>query len=142
MRYRFLSAEYLEEAARRTRESEAYQKAAHGFDDTLCFIVEPEPDKGVTERRVVGMRLPQADEHWVGEERPATFNFTAPYGVYVDIMTGKLDAVRAITQRRLRLVGPMPKLLRYVKGTQAWIDVLRSIPTEFEGQYRDRSFGE
>ncbi len=141
-RYRFLSREYIEEAARRTRESTEYQEAAKGFDDTVCFVVEPEPAKGITEKYVAGMDLPSATEVWVGEERPAGFTFSAPYGVYVEIMTGKLDPVRALTTRKLRVSGSMPKLLRYVKGTQAWIKVLQEIPTEFEGEYADRSFGE
>ncbi|MBE0430657.1 MAG: SCP2 sterol-binding domain-containing protein [Dehalococcoidia bacterium] len=139
-RLRFLGAEYMEEALKRTRENSEYQQASEGFDDTLAFVVEPEPDKGIDERRTVGTILPQATEYWM-DDRPVTFTFLAPYSVYVDIMTGKLDAVRAITKGALKLKGPMPKILRYVKGTNLWMDTLRTIPTQFEGDFADRSFG-
>jgi len=139
-RLKFLSDLYMEEATKRTRANPEYQEASEGFDDTLSFIVEPEPDKGITERITVGTVLPQASEYWL-DDRPVTFTFIAPYSVYVDIMTGKLDAVRAITKGSLKLKGPMPKILRYVKGTNLWIDTLRTIPTEFEGDFAERSFG-
>ncbi len=139
-RLRFLSAEYMEEALKRTRENSEYQKASEGFDDTVAFVVEPEPGKGVNQRKTVGTALPQATEYWM-DDRPVTFTFLAPYSAYVDIMTGKLDAVRAITKGTLKLKGPMPKILRYVKGTNLWIDTLRTIPTEFEGDFADCSFG-
>ena len=139
-RSRFLSIEYMEEALRRTRANSEYQKASQGFDDTVGFVVEPEPAKGVNERKTVGTILPQATEYWM-DDRPVTFTLIAPYSTYVDIMTGKLDAVRAIMKGTLKLKGPMPKILRYVKGTNLWIDTLRTIPTEFEGDFTDRSFG-
>ncbi|MBI4730177.1 MAG: SCP2 sterol-binding domain-containing protein [Acidobacteria bacterium] len=141
MSHRFLSREYLDEAARRIGSDADYQEAARGFDDTVCFVVEPEPDRGVTERYVAGMDLPAASEVWVGEDRPAGFTFTAPYGVFVDMMTGALDPVRAMTQRKLKVAGSMPKLLRYVKGTQSLMRVLQGIPTQFDGTYSSRDFG-
>jgi hypothetical protein len=130
----------MEEALKRTRENSGYQDASKGFDDTVAFVVEPEPGKGVNERKTVGTTLPRATEYWM-DDRPVTFTFIAPYSAYVDIMTGKLDAVRAITKGILKLKGPMPKILRYVKGTNLWIDTLSTIPTEFEGDFADRSFG-
>jgi hypothetical protein len=130
----------MEEALKRTRENSKYQQASKGFDDTVAFVVEAEPGKGINERKTVGTILPQATEFWM-DERPVTFTFLAPYSVYVDIMTGKLDAVRAITKGVLKLKGPMPKILRYVKGTNLWIDILRTIPTEFKGDFAGRSFG-
>ena len=139
-RLEFLSKQYMQEALKRTRENSEYQEASKGFDDTLAFVVEAEPEKGVNERKIVGTILPQATEYWM-DDRPVTFTFLAPYSVYVDIMTGKLDAVRAITKGVLKLKGPMPKILRYVKGTNLWIDTLRTIPTEFEGDFTSRSFG-
>lgn len=139
-RLKFLSEQYMEEAIKRTRENSEYQKASKGFDDTVAFIVEPEPGKGINERRIVGTVLPQATEYWM-DDRPVTFTFISHYSVYVDIMTGKLDALRAITKGTLKLKGPMFKILRYVKGTNLWIETLRTIPTEFEGDFADRSFG-
>lgn len=139
-RFKFLSEEYMQEALKKTRGNLEYQKASKGFDDTLAFIVEPEPDKGINERKTIGTILPQATEYWM-DDRSVTFTFMAPYSVFIDIMTGKLDAVRAITKGTLKLKGPMFKILRYVKGTNLWIETLRTIPTEFEGDFADRSFG-
>ncbi|MCL5264086.1 MAG: SCP2 sterol-binding domain-containing protein [Chloroflexi bacterium] len=139
-RFIFLSQEYMEEASRRTRNSAEYQQAAAGFDDTLVFVAEPESGKAVFARKIGGIFLPDAHDYWIETERPATFTFTAPYGNYVEVMTGGLDPLRAVMLGKLRLKGPMPKLLRYVKGTYEWIKVLRSIPTEFEGHYASRSF--
>ena len=75
--------------------------------------------------------------------RPARdAHIRSPYSAYIDLMMGRLDAIRAITKGVLKLKGPMTKILRYVKSTNLWVDILRSIPTEFEGAFADWSFGD
>ena len=99
------------------------------------------PDKDVFLLHGDGTFLPEANEYWM-DDRPVTFTFHSPYSAYIDLMMGRLDAIRAITKGVLKLKGPMTKILRYVKSTNLWVDILRSIPTEFEGAFADWSFGD
>ena len=71
---------------------------------------------------------------WQGQ-RPTTFTFSAPYGVWVDILRGKLGATTAITMRRLKTQGPFLQLLKGANRVLRWVESLRTIPTEFDGEY-------
>jgi hypothetical protein len=48
---------------------------------------------------------------------------------------GKLGATKAITMRRLKVQGPFLQLLKGGDRVLLWVDTLRTIPTEFEGEY-------
>jgi putative sterol carrier protein len=78
---------------------------------------------------------------WIGQ-RPTQFTLSAPYGVWVDILRGKIGATMAIASRRLRTQGPFLQLLQGGTRIVRWVEILRTIPTEFEGSYSQHSFPE
>jgi putative sterol carrier protein len=71
---------------------------------------------------------------WRGA-RATLFTLSAPYGTWVEILRGKLGATKAITMRRLKVQGPFLQLLKGGDRVLLWVDILRTIPTEFEGDY-------
>ncbi len=71
---------------------------------------------------------------WEGQ-RPTLFTLSGPYGVWVDILRGKMGATKAITMRKLKTHGPFLQLLAGSKRIIRWVEILRTIPTEFEGQF-------
>ena len=129
------SKEWMEEVAKRLRESEEYQKAAKGFDSTVGYIAEPEPEKGITKQYVCGIKLPEADEIWVDEERPTDFVLSAKYGNFVKIMKGELNPTAAMMSGKIKLKGAMMKMMRYANAVNAYNKIVQSIPAEFEGDY-------
>ena len=60
---------------------------------------------------------------------------SGPYGVWVDILLGKLGASKAFVTRKLKVRGSFLRILQSSDSTMRWLDILRTIPTEFEGSY-------
>ncbi|MDR5695843.1 MAG: SCP2 sterol-binding domain-containing protein [Armatimonadota bacterium] len=133
---RFGSWEYLVEVQRRTNADEKYRELAKDEHDSYTLVLEPEPAKGVERRIVVGFRVDggEISEIWEGE-RPTDFTLSGPYGVWVDILVGRLGANAAFVMRKLKIRGNFLKLLKGADSTQRWLEILRTIPTEFEGVY-------
>ena len=129
------SKEWIEALAEKLKNDQEYQKAAEGFDSRFQFIVEPEPAKGVNERYAVGLFAPQCDEVWEGIRKDVDYTLSGPYGVFVDILHGKIGATKAMVTRKLRLKGNMTNLLKYKRAVDLFVGALGEVDTEFEGDY-------
>ena len=129
------SMEYLEEVKKRSNEDTEYRRLAKGENESYTMIMKAEPDKGVSEDVITGEQLKDGEVVEVWQEvRDTDFTLTANYGVWVDILRGQLNAVKALSLRRLKVRGSFLKLLKS-KSTDRWVEVLMSVPTEFEGEY-------
>jgi hypothetical protein len=130
------SPEYLKEVARRSNTDQRYRALAKGQYETYTLVLEPEPDNGVSDSVIVGFDCQDGEfvEVWEGS-RPTLFTLSAPYGTWVEILRGKLGATKAITMRMLRVQGPFLQLLKGGNRVLRWVDILCTIPTEFEGDY-------
>jgi putative sterol carrier protein len=135
------SSEYLEEAKRRSNADAQYLKLAKGSNDSFTLVLEPEPEKGIPDLMVGGFDNidGKINEVWLGR-RPTTFTLAGPYGLWVDILRGKLAPTKAIAMRRLRAKGPFLQLLSEAERMSRWVEILRTIPTEFEGDYAQYNF--
>jgi putative sterol carrier protein len=130
------SLEYLEEVRKRSNADADYLELAKGNNESYTLVLDPEPDKGVNEQIVVGFDNldGKMNETWL-EQRPTQFTLSAPYGVWVDILRGKMGPTKAIASRKLKTQGPFVQLLQGANRIIKWVDILRTIPTEFEGEY-------
>lgn len=138
----FGSMEYLEEVRRRSNADEEYQRLARDESDSYLMVVKAEPDKGIPETIAIGYAAEQGTvtDVWIGE-RDTDFILNGPYGVWVRILTGQLDPNKAMMMRKLKVKGNLLQLLRTADATMRWLEVLQTIPTEFEGEYAAQSFG-
>jgi hypothetical protein len=138
---KFGSMEYLEEVRRRSNGDAEYQRLAKDECDSYLMVVHAEPDKAVPHT----LRIGYAADHgtitdvWIGE-RKTDFVLSGPYGVWVRVLTGDLDPNKALMMRKLKVKGNLLRLLRTADATIRWLQVLQTIPTEFEGQYIAQSF--
>ena len=130
------SQEYMEEVRRRSNAHEKYRKLAKGQFETYTLVLEAEPVKGVKESVMLGFDCRDGEfcEIWLGT-RPTLFTLSAPYGTWVEILRGKLGATRAITMRKLKVQGPFLQLLKGGDRVLLWVDILRTIPTDFDGDF-------
>jgi len=128
--------EYLEEAKKRSNADPQYLELAKGNNESYTLVLEPEPDRGISGQIVIGFDNVDGvmNEVWA-EQRPTLFTLTGPYGVWVDILRGKMGATKAITMRKLKTQGPFLQLLQGAGRIIRWVEILRTIPTEFEGEY-------
>lgn len=130
------SLEYLEEVKKRSNADPAYLELAKGNNESYTLVLEPDPAHGVTGQTVIGFDNVDGlmNEVWIGQ-RPTEFTLSAPYGVWVDILRGKMGATKAIASRKLKTQGPFLQLLKGGNRIIRWVEILRTIPTEFEGDY-------
>ena len=130
------SMEYMEKVKAYSNRDEKYRQLAKGQYESYTLVLPAEPQKGVQEPIIVGFDCQDGEfvDLWEGQ-RPTTFTLSAPYGVWVDILRGKLGATTAITMRRLKTQGPFLQLLKGANRVLRWVEILRTIPTEFDGEY-------
>ena len=130
------SLEYMEEVKRRSNADAQYLELAKGNNESYTLVLEPEPEHGVVETAAIGFDNVDGlmNQAWLGQ-RPTHFTLSAPYGVWVDILRGKMGPTKAITMRKLKTQGPFLQLLQGGTRIIRWVEILRTIPTEFEGSY-------
>ena len=131
------SEEYMRAVMDASNADEKYQRLAKGQNESYTLELHEEPDNGVPDPVMVGFDCRNGEfvEVWQGQ-RATLFTLSAPYGVWVDILRGKLGPTKAITMRRLKTQGPFLQLLKGSERVLRWVDILRTIPTEFEGEYQ------
>lgn len=136
------SPEYLEEVKRRSNADATYCQMIKDEHESYTLVIQAEPKKGVNETMTIGFQVDhgQIPEIWTGE-RPTTFTLVGPYGVWVDILRGVLNPNKAFTMRKLKIKGNFLQLLKGADSTIRWVEILRTIPTEFEGEYAQYNFG-
>ena len=130
------SLEYMEEVKKRSNADAQYLELAKGNNESYTLVLEPEPEHGVVETAAIGFDNVDGlmNQAWLGQ-RPTHFTLSAPYGVWVDILRGKMGPTKAITMRKLKTQGPFLQLLQGGARIVRWVEILRTIPTEFEGTY-------
>ena len=128
--------EYLEAVKAKSNSDPQYLELAKGNNESYTLVLEPEPAHGVKEQIVIGFDNVDGkmNQVWVGQ-RPTLFTLSGPYSVWVDILRGKMGATKAITMRKLKTQGPFLQLLQGASRIIRWVEILRTIPTEFEGNY-------
>jgi len=129
------SEEWIEALAEKLKNDQDYQEAAKGFDAIFQFIVEPEPDKGIPDRKEVGIVLPGCEQTWTGIRDDANYVMSGKYGVYVDVLKGDLGATKAITLRKPKVKGNLANLLKYKRAIDRYVDAMGDVPYDFEGDY-------
>lgn len=138
--FKFGSLEYMNEVLKRTNADAEYERMSKEETGSFTMILGAEPANGIPKPIVVGYREERGKilEVWEGE-RQTDFVLSGPYGVWVDILLGKLGASKAFVTRKLKVRGNFLRMLQSSDSTMRWLDILRTIPTEFEGTYAPSS---
>ena len=104
--FKFGSLEYMNEVMKRTNADAEYERVSKEETGSFTRVLDAEPNKGIPKSIVVGYTEEKGKflEVWEGE-RPTDFVLSAPYGVWVDILIGKLGASRAFVMRKLKVRG-------------------------------------
>ena len=128
--------DYLEAVKVKSNSDPQYLELAKGNNESYTLVLEPEPAQGVQEQIIIGFDNVDGkmNQVWVGQ-RPILFTLSGAYGVWVDILRGKMGATKAITMRKLKTQGPFLQLLQGANRITRWVEILRTIPTEFAGNY-------
>ncbi|NOX60598.1 MAG: hypothetical protein GXP42_01415 [Chloroflexi bacterium] len=132
MAYLFPSPEWVEAFKDALNASEPYKKSAAKWEGDFYFIVSP--GKGLEQPVKFYLDL------WHGECREAyvvegdddknpEFVIEGTIDVYRQIFDHKLDPIRALVSRKLKLKGNLGKIMRSVKATLDLVNAAASVDT-------------
>jgi putative sterol carrier protein len=130
----FASDEWVQALHAELNQSAAYQAAAKNWEGDLSFKIQPGP--GFSQEKYLYLDL------WHGESRSvktsdtplnSEFTITAPLMTWRQVIEGKLDPIRAIMSRKLKLDGPMAKVLKSPKAAVELVNCAKNLDTQWPG---------
>ena len=134
MALEFASDEWAKALMAALKTSPGYQDAAKKWEGDLTFIIEAEG--GLSEPRYIYLDL------WHGDcrdafamssldEKDSEFKLNAPYGIWKDVIQGRLDPIKGITRGKLKVKGPMLKIVKSPKAALELVKSAGQLDTEF-----------
>ena len=133
----FPSAEWLDEYVAMINGSADYKEAAATWEGDVCYVFEPDQDKGVTDETWAWLDLWHGDcrdsKYAIPAEEGerAKFVIRAPYSRWKEVIRKELDPVKGMMQGKLKLKGDLPTIVRYVKAANVLVNLAGSVPTQF-----------
>ena len=133
----FATEEWFKEYIDAINESKDYREAAATWEGDVCYVFEPEPDRGVPREIWSWLDL------WHGACRGARYDFPpeegarakfvirAPYSRWKEVINKELNPVKGMMQGKLKLTGDMPTIVRHVRAAEELVNIAASVPTEF-----------
>jgi putative sterol carrier protein len=133
----FPSEEWLKVYVDRINSSFEYREAAAGWEGDVCYVFEPEPDKGVPEEIWAWFDL------WHGQCREARYGvspeeggrarfvISAPYSRWKQVIKKELDPVKGIMQGKLALKGDIAPIVKFAKAANEMVNLATTVPTRF-----------
>ncbi len=130
----FATDAWIKRLHEEVNKSEAYRQAAKTWEGDFYFVVEP--GGPLSEPVYMYMDL------WHGESRDAfvaqdpnvkdpEFVISAPASTWKDVVELRLDPMKGLLTKRLKLKGNMPKIMRAVKAANELVLCTTHVPTEF-----------
>ena len=130
----FATDPWIKQLHEEINHSEAYRQAAKTWEGDFFFVVE----SGGPQTEPVYMYL----DLWHGESRrafvvddPTTtkpeFVISAPIGTWKNVVELRLDPMKGLLTRQLKLQGNMAKIMRAVKAANELVLCATRVPTDF-----------
>jgi putative sterol carrier protein len=130
----FATDAWIKQLHEEVNKSEAYRQAARNWEGDFYFVIEPEGS--LAEPVYMYMDL------WHGESRNAfvvqdpivkspEFIISAPVSTWKEVVELRLDPIKGLLTRKLKLKGNMPKIMRAVKAANELVLCTTHIPTKF-----------
>ena len=134
MGIQFASDEWAKALKTELNNSEGYAKAAEKWEGDFYFVINA--GDGIEEDIYLYMDL------WHGECREAmrvddpsakspVFELSAPLKVWQGVLAKKIDPIQGLVSRRLKLKGPMVKIMKAPKAAIELVDCCTKIDTEW-----------
>ena len=132
----FPSPEWLVAYREAINADDAFRHAAQGWGGDITLVVEAEPDKGVGADSWAwfDMNDPQnVDAKVVSPEEGerARYVIRAPYSIWKDVLRGRLEPVKGMTQGKLRLSGDLPEIRDRISAVAALVQLASAVTSEF-----------
>lgn len=130
----FPSDEWIKAAMVEINASPAYKEAAKTWEGDLTFVITALPD----ERKQVSLYM----DLWHGECRDAyevtdpsssqaEFSIAAPLPVWQKVLEQKLDPIRGLVSRQLKMKGNMMKVMKAPKAAVELVNSCAQVDTSW-----------
>jgi putative sterol carrier protein len=128
----FPTDEWIKALHNELNRSKDYKEAAQKWEGDICFVIKK--GAGVPGDTYLYLDL------WHGMSRDAyesstpirsEFTISAPLTTWKRVIEGKLDPIRGIMSRQLKLSGPMTKILKAPKAAVELVNCATKIDTEW-----------
>lgn len=128
----FPSDAWAKAAMEKVNTSEAYQKAAKNWEGDLVFIVTAVPDERQTVYLYMDLMHGECrDAYETTADKASEFTITAPLTVWRKVLEGKLDPIRGLVSRQLKLTGPMAKIMKAPRAANELVNASSQVDTEW-----------
>lgn len=133
---KFGTDEWLKKYVKTLNESKPYEEAAKTWEGDFLFIVWPDEEAGVKEEVVMWMDL------WHGkcrgfemlpsrDAKETAFIYEGTLENWKEIIEGRLDPIKALLIRKMKLTGNRAMVMRYTRAAKELVRVAQMIKTEF-----------
>ena len=134
MAIQFPTDEWIKAAMIEVNNSADYQAAAKSWEGDIVFVVTAVP--GMPKAVQLYMDLwhgecRKAYEIVEGSSETSEFVITAPLPVWRKVLEGKLDPIRGLVSRQLKMKGNMMKVLKAPKAAVELVNACTHVETEW-----------
>jgi putative sterol carrier protein len=133
MALKFPSDEWIKALSQQLNASASYERSAKNWEGDFIFISEPDATHGeaylflgLYHGKSTGAAMLASED-----EREAQFVIRAPFSAWRQVIEGKLDPIQGMMMRKLKLMGDMKMILRYVAAAKEIVSCCALIPTDF-----------
>ncbi|MFX1566132.1 MAG: SCP2 sterol-binding domain-containing protein [Promethearchaeota archaeon] len=132
----FGTPEWIEQFVKTLNDNQAYAEAAETWEGDFLFIVWSDKDAGIDEEIVMWMDL------WHGtcrsyemlsnrDSKETAFIYEGEYSNWQEIIEGRLDPIKALLTRKMKLTGDRAKVMRATRAAKELVRTAQMIKTEF-----------
>ena len=135
MTFRFPTQEWVEQLAAQLNASPSYERSAADWEGDFVFVIEPDANLAQPAYLFLGLyhgKCTEGKALATPDERQAEFVVAAPFGVWRQVVEGKLDPIQGMMTRKLKLQGNLMKVMRYPKAAKEIIACCAQVPTHFD----------
>ena len=133
---KFGDPEWVDSFVATLNENKAYEEAAETWEGDFLFIVWPSKEGGNDEEIVMWMDL------WHGkcrdhamlpsrDTKKTAFIYEGEYLNWKEIIEGRLDPIKALLTRKMKLTGDRAKVMRATRAAKELVRTAQMIKTEF-----------
>ncbi|MFX0167796.1 MAG: SCP2 sterol-binding domain-containing protein [Candidatus Hodarchaeota archaeon] len=133
---RFGTSEWIGQFVTTLNNNEAYAEAAETWEGDFLFIVWQNKEAGLDEEIVMWMDL------WHGKcrdhamltnrtEKETAFIYEGELANWKEIIEGRLDPIKALLTRKMKLTGDRAKVMRATRAAKELVRTAQMIKTEF-----------
>lgn len=134
MGIQFGTDEWAKAAMAAINESPGYANAAKNWEGDFYFIIDKGPGIPETIHLYLDLWHGQCREAFraadVSKKSPV-FELSAPLKVWRGVLSKKIDPIQGLVTRRLKLKGPMMKVMKAPKAAIELVEACASLETEW-----------